>query len=254
MDCTELNLKESIVNSGVITRTHDQFYQNVDPNLPPKDSFVFIGKLINSYKKTRNENLKIIDIGCATGAFPNYLNSIFPRDHIEGLEFLYLLVEASKKMYPNLNIKQGSVLNKNTIDRHSFDVITLNGVLSIFDDIEPIISNLIYWTKPKGKIFIHGMFNPHAIDVFIKYRHSDKYNENSFESGWNIISQETVKNLFIKYGAKKFIFHSFEMSADLEPNKSDPVRSWTEKSHTNSKYITNGLCIKQPQFILEVDL
>ena len=40
------------------------------------------------------------------------------------------------------------------------------GVLSIFDDIEPLITNLIHWTRPNGKIYIHGMF--YDIDVYTK--------------------------------------------------------------------------------------
>ena len=71
------------------------------------------------------------------------------------------------------------------------------GVHPIFDNFEKSFSNLLSWTKPKGKIFICDMFNPHPVDVLIKYKLANKIKNNYFESGWNIFSQKSV-SLFLK--------------------------------------------------------
>ena len=114
---------------------------------------------------------------------------------------------------------RGSVLKK-FIKEKSFDKIFLIGVHPIFDDFEKCFSNLIYWTKPKGEIYICDMFNPFPVDVLIKYKLSKNYKSKVFESGWNIFSQKSVstflnKNDFIK----SFTFKKFEMPFDLKPQK-----------------------------------
>ena len=146
------------------------------------------------------------------------------------------------------------MLDSNAISEKSFDVITLLGVLSIFDDVEPALTNLIRWTKPNGKLFIHGMFNPENIDVFLKYRSSDDYGDQIFESGWNIISQNTIKNILNKNGITSFVFHKFDISIDIPKNVGDSVRSWTEQMDNGKRIITNGLCLIQPHYLLEINI
>ena len=63
-------------------RTHDEFYSKLDPKLPPKDSFVQMANLIDDYKNKNSKSIDIVDYGCATGAFVNYLNSRFMNDNI----------------------------------------------------------------------------------------------------------------------------------------------------------------------------
>lgn len=249
-----------IENSKVIThesmvsklRTHDEFYSDVDPAAPPKHSFVATAQLIKEFKGARDQQLSIADFGCATGAFVNYASSQFPDDKVIGLEYLASLVKVGREFYPHLEILQGSILNENSLERRSVDVITVMGVLSIFDDVEPIVSNIERWIKPGGKAMIHGMFNPHDVDVFVSYRLSSNFGKHERETGWNIISQATISALFRKYGAREIQFHEFKMPEDLFPVPDDPMRSWTEKMANNDRAIFNATCLRQPQFILEV--
>jgi SAM-dependent methyltransferase len=234
-----------------IVRTHDYFYAEVDLNAPPKDSFIQLKNLIAEYKSGILGKISIVDFGCASGTFVNYLSSQFPNDKVRGIEFLELLVNAGKQFYPNIDIAQGSILDKHILPKECVDIITVIGVISIFDDIEPIIQNLAYWVKPGGRVFIHGMFNPAPVDVFVKYRLSENYEKEEFESGWNIISQETISRLLHSVGANKIQFHEFNLSIELERDLKDPLRSWTEKMENGSTVIVNGTCLKQPQFILE---
>jgi SAM-dependent methyltransferase len=234
-------------------RTHDNFYVKLDPKAPPKESFIRNADIIASHKKKIQRELSIVDFGCATGSFVNYLNSQFPEDYILGIEYLPTLVEKAKLNYPNILVKQGSILDINSLPSKSTDVITLLGVLSIFDDPSPIISNLSHWIKPSGKVLIHGMFNQLEVDVFVRYRLSDDFSKNQFETGWNVISQKTISRMFWLAGAQSIKFHDFSISTVLHKDPNDPIRSWTEKLDDGRLQIVNGTCLKQPQFILEVD-
>ena len=244
------------IGNSNIQRTHDFFYLKNDKNQPPKECFIQISNLIENYlnsKINKKDKIIIVDFGCATGEFPGYLQQRFPNCKIEGYEYLKELIDVASVNYPNVKFKQASVFDNKSIKNSSCDVITLCGVLSIFDDIEPIIKNLSFWIKPGGKIFLFGAFNNYEIDVFIKYRYSKDYSINKYESGWNIVSQKTISNLLYRYQAKNIKFHEFNLSIDLKKRNDDPVRSWTEKLGNGKKQIVNGLCIKQPTYIVEIN-
>jgi trans-aconitate methyltransferase len=232
-----------------IRRTHDKFYLLEKKDSPPKESFKAIANLISKEDK---KNLKILDIGCANGSFSAYLKNRFPNFIIEGMEFLPELVEKSQMNFPNLNFFQGSILETPPNEKiNNYDVVTALGVVSIFDNVELIFKNLLLWIKPGGKIYIHGMFNREDIDVYIKYKHAEDLETSFLESGWNIVSLQTCKKIFYALGAKKIILHDFHLDIDLS-KREDPVRSWTIKLENGQRVITNGLCILQPQGILEI--
>ena len=112
---------------------------------------------------------------------------------------------------------------------------------------------MIFWTRPRGKIFICDMFNPYPVDVLIKYRLANERKNNIYESGWNIFSQKSVTQFLKKNKkVKKFSFHKFEMPFDLK-RQSDPIRSWTIKSE-KKRLMVNGISIIQPQTLLIINL
>ncbi len=245
-------LEHQLTHPNVV-RTHDSFYLDIDPLLPPKDSFIQAGNLIGQWLDDNSKIASIADMGCATGAFVSYLGERFPEQNICGYEYLETLVKAGQRSYPGIKIAQASIFDRERLEASSIDIITVLGVISIFDDIEPIVKNLSCWIKPGGKILLHGMFNPFDFDVFVKYRKSEAHGVGPFEAGWNVISQKTISKLFIEAGAKQIQFHEFKISVDLDHDPHDPLRSWTEKLEDGSRLITNATCLKQPQFILECD-
>ena len=240
-------------NEKTVERTHDEFYAFVDPEAPPKETFLAVARLIKKFKSNSPTAISVVDFGCATGAFVNYLVSEFPEDEVSGIEFLNSLIDVGRETYPHIKINQGSVFDRNALLESSVDVLTLLGVIQIFDDIEPIIRNVGSWIKPNGKLYVHGMFNPFDVDVYLKYKKSEDFASDIFQAGWNVISQKTISNLLNSYGAKSVKFHEFKISIDLEKKLDDPLRSWTEKLDDGSRQIVNATCLKQPQFILEAD-
>ena len=237
-------------------RTHDAFYAMENPNSRPKDSFIQCADLIEEFlkdkKESNKETNKIADFGCATGHFVNYMSSRFENEEVVGYELLNSLISRARVFFPSVNIRQGSIFDQSVISCQTYDVITVMGVLSIFDEVDEAIRNLIYWTKPGGKLFIHGMFNPYDLDVWIKYEESGA--KGNLESGWNIISQKTMTSLLLQNGATAVSYHKFNISVDLSPNPMDPVRSWTERLESGDRQIVNGLFLKQPQYICEVSV
>ena len=50
------------------------------------------------------------------------------------------------------------------------------------------------WLKPKGKFILHNCISEYDIDVFVKYAPSNNsYSADNLESGWNIISEKSLR-------------------------------------------------------------
>ena len=131
-----------------IKRTHDQFYLN-ENNKNVKDSFIAVADHLPD-----DFSGSIADVGCATRAFPAYLRNRFPKSDLVGIEFLENLLAKAKTDFPNVRFIQGDVTDKSSV-KEKFDVITMLGVLSIFDDFALIIQNVLSWLKSSGKLILH---------------------------------------------------------------------------------------------------
>lgn len=236
-----------------VQRTHDEFYIYENRHNEPKEMFKFIGERV--LKNNINLNgQSICDFGCAAGEFLFYLNDLLPEAQLSGLDILPELILKCSTYVPSASLKVGSVLDATSEGANSFDISFLIGVHSIFDEFENCFSNLISWTKPGGKIYVAGMFNPFPVDVMVKYKTSKDYDSDIYESGWNIFSQASVSNFLEKHPkVSSFSFEKFEISIDL-PRQEDPIRSWTLRDFRDSRFIVNGLCLLQPHYLLEIVL
>lgn len=233
-------------------RTHDKFYLSEDREIPIKDSFVMVADHIELEFGSRISGLKMADIGCAVGVFPNYLRNRFPSLDITGCEYDDELLNAARAYYPEIKFCKFDITNSRSCNPSSFDIISVCGVLSIFDQIGDVFRNLLRWTRPGGKIFIFNMFNPNDIDVFVRYKRSGSLTDAHLESGWNIPSQATVREILSAEGISDFQFDLFNISTDLRKVPNDPVRSWTEKDEEGRRLVVNGLCLMQPFYLLTI--
>ena len=230
--------------------TQDDFYIKEAKYEKPKEMFKFIAK---KALKKNTVNKKVCDFGCAAGEFLFYLNKINPKNEYTGVDINQDVLKKAKQYLPEVNFKRGSVLNKNLKKKNSFDISFLIGVYSIFDSFEKCFSNLIYWTKPKGEIFICDLFNPDPVDVRVRYRLSKNYKINNLETGWNIFSHESIKNFLKKNkNVKSCSFEEFYMPFQLKRQK-NPIRSWTMNMN-KKKVMVNGLSIIQRQSVLKIKL
>jgi SAM-dependent methyltransferase len=236
-----------------IQRTHDAFYLDENRYEEPKEMFKFILKNMLMSQPKLNK-MSICDFGCAAGEFLYYLEKELPEAELHGVDLLPNLIAKCSKHVPSAKLKVGSVLDASCESNDSYDVSLLIGVHSIFDNFEDCFTNIINWTKPGGKVYIAGMFNPFPLDVFIKYKGSNAPENTAYESGWNIFSQESV-SLYLQNNrkVKSFTFKKFDIEKDLQ-RQDDPVRSWTLKDARNSRFIVNGLCLLQPHYLLDIYL
>ena len=227
-------------------RKHDNFYLN-ENNKKVKDCFVAVADVISRQKFS-----SIADVGCAAGAFPAYLKKRFPSSDIEGIEYLDSLLNKAMTDFPEVSFSKGNVLDKKSVTK-KFDVITMLGVLSIFDDYNTVLKNVLSWLNPKGKLVLFNLVNEYDIDVFIKYRTSnDSYVEDDLEQGWNIISKKSLELFAKKNNAKLASCEDFSISVDLYKQK-DVMRSWTENNLSGTKDLYNALHIRQTSKVVVIE-
>ena len=139
-------------------RSHDLFYLN-ENKINVKQSFIEVADTIDSKKFN-----SVADVGCAAGAFPNYLSKRFTQAEVVGIEYLQPLLNKAKENFPHISFLHGNVLEKTSIKR-KFDVITMMGVLCIFDDYKLVLENVLSWLRPKGRLVLHNMVSEFDIDV-----------------------------------------------------------------------------------------
>jgi SAM-dependent methyltransferase len=154
-----------------------------------------------------------------------------------------------------VQFSEADILDPEAVPANSFDVITCTGVISIFDEFEKPLNNMIKWAAPGGFVFLHSLFSDYPIDVRIQYNHSDQYGSGIMEMGWNIFSKESVSaylNLLLEEDLiDSYLFHDFQILRELE-KQDDLVRSWTIRDENGDLKITNGLNILQPHKILVI--
>ena len=226
-------------------RTHDEFYLN-ENNSSVKQSFVEVADEIS-----QESFATIADVGCATGAFPSYLRARFPNQEIVGIEFLDSLRLKAECDFPLIDFRYGNVLDKTSVTQ-KFDVITMLGVLCIFDDYKSVIKNVLGWLNPGGRLILHNMVSEFDVDVMIKYKVSSlDPNLDDLESGWNIISEKSLSLVASENHAKIISSKPFNLKVDL-PKNDDVMRSWTENNAKGDNEIYNALHIRQPQRIVTI--
>jgi len=196
---------------------------------------------------------KVCDFGCAAGEFLYFIRKQFPGGAYWGCDIYPELIEKAREHVSGVEFKTGSILDKNLLPQGSVDLAFVLGVISVFDQFEPSIDNLLHWTKKGGRIYILGLFNPHPIDVWVTYRFISDPDPSHREPGWNIFSKASLSRyLDKKLGSGRYSFTPFEMPFDLPPNSQEPWRTWTFQDGNGKRLFTNGLCLLVNQEILEL--
>jgi SAM-dependent methyltransferase len=237
-------------------RTHDAFYLTEDRKKNPKEYFKFVGSFIKKYQDKRSGiTMKLLDVGCATGEFLYYLDDDICRDqdiHFYGMDIMDELINKARTNLPDRIFLIGDISNEESLPQSKFDVLTMLGVHSIFDNITGILANAINLTNGGGKILIFGIFNPVDYDVLVKVKASSQRIDDVWESGWNCWSLETVGS-FLKSKGLNFSFHPFNLNIDIAPNASDPLRSFTQRLADGSRQVINGTQLVHNFYLLEID-
>lgn len=225
----------------IVERSHDYFYLNENYKDNPKEYFKLVKNEIDK-DFPGGGNFKMIDIGCETGSFLQFIRQTYMEAELVGFD---IVPELLAKVDAELKIKTvlGDISNAESYkdkigDLQNCDFVTMLGVLSIFDDFKLIISNALSFIKEKGILYIFGIFNPENLDVIIRSKNADK--DCNWERGWNYFSIYSVEKYCQEIGCD-VEFIPFHIGIDIAKHENDPLRSWTIDLASGEKMIVNGL-------------
>lgn len=230
-----------------VERTHDKLYLEENYKDNPKEYFKFIkNHMISDLKDIGIKNaFQMLDIGCETGSFLHYIRKNFPMADLSGMDIIPELLQKINDGIQGEPIKayQADISDRKTLPSNKYDVVTMLGVLSIFDEFEEILNNTFSLVNEKGILYIFGIFNPKDIDILIKCKDCKKETiggQAIWESGWNYFSKYSIEK-YCEKKMKKCEFFPFQINIDIPEHKNDPLRSWTINSEGDKKMIINGL-------------
>lgn len=238
-----------------VVREHDKLYLSENRKLQPKEYFKFIARKAEPHLQN-DFDFNLLDIGCATGDFLYYLKSLYPDAQCFGLEVMPELIARAKEEVSNCSFLQGNICDANTLPQQKFDVVFMNGVHSIFNNVDDWLANAISLVKkPEGKLYIFGIFNPDEVDVLLQVRSTAGDNESAvWQSGWNCFSIKTFENALNKLKVKSFDFSDFNIEIDIPKHESDPLRSWTFTYDNGSRGVVNGTMLLHHFMLLEIQI
>jgi ubiquinone/menaquinone biosynthesis C-methylase UbiE len=197
--------------------------------------------LIDAYFKitTCQRSRRLLDIGCAAGAFAEYLIHIFNDVIITGIDLDDNLLEIAKQNVPSGHFFHADANDLSMFTTDSFDLVTYLGTMTIFDDFTVSLNEALRVLSPGGMLIVFSFFNPYPVDTLVRWRYSGK--DMDWHPGYNLFSLQTVSNYLDSHTkVKTYNFKRFELPFDLAPQE-DPIRSWTEIDANNKRVFRNGI-------------
>ena len=120
-------------------------------------------KLFLELKKSLNidkKNLKIVDLGCGTGAFTKKISLL--SNEVFGCDISSESIKIASRIYPNISFSVQDIENL-TYENSSFDVVIFSGVLHHFNNLEKPLLEAKRILKNDGLIFA---FDPNLNNPF----------------------------------------------------------------------------------------
>lgn len=205
----------------------------------PKESFKALAAHLMSHAAEPKGAL--LDVGCATGELLGFLASKFSGLTVTGVDVFDELLQSAHRLLPGGTFANASALDLPVTFRERFDFVTAIGVMSIFDEdqLARFWENLLSVTKPGGFVAVLSPLNEYGVDLLVRHRKRKDGQVLPWETGWNVFSQETVRETLRAQG-QAVSFERFVFKPVL-PRKEDPVRTWTLPTADSPHQLTNGL-------------
>lgn len=182
-------------------------------------------------------NGRVLDIGCASGAFLKLLSEKYFSANLCGFDFSNEMVSLAKERLGDILNVDVVYANALTFEPESkFDLIVASGILGVFEDIEVPLDRWLSWLCPGGTMFLFGCFNKMDIDTIVRFRNN--YKGSDWEGGLTSYSLESVKRYLDSKGLK-FEIEKFNLPISL-PRQEDPIRSFTVDTVDGERLILNG--------------
>lgn len=237
-----------------VERTHDKLYLDTDYKRNPKEYYKFVkNQIVKDNNFNENSQFALLDIGCETGSFLYFMKKNFLHSKLTGMDVMSELLEKVNDMIEEeekIETIKADISKIETLPiQNHYDIITMLGVLSIFDNYAEVIDNVL--TMCNNMLYIFGIFNPKDIDVLIKARNVNTSDLDNWESGWNYISKCSIE----KYCSDRNLqceFIPFYLDIDIPENIKDPFRSWTVNMADNKKMVINGIQIVHHFYLVKI--
>jgi SAM-dependent methyltransferase len=210
-----------------------------DTNAQPKYMFVRMAEIIGQ-SMPKEDARSLLDVGAASGAFLRYMKACCPAWTFTGLDFDPKLIENARQLSSDVNYLVGDANRMDALASSSFDVVTMIGTHSIFDDFRTSFAECIRVAKANGKVVVTGLFNNYPVDALIYWRYGGKFDD-AWHPGYNLFSKASLAAFLESHPrVNGFAFEPFNFPLDLEPRE-DVIRSWTEKDSDGERYLRNGI-------------
>jgi len=213
---------------------NDYIYKKEGDNFMIKEIYKEIRNIVE--KRYDSEYIDILDIGTASGELPVYLQrSLNIRNKLYAFDNSDNLINNAKERFSKENIEFFVDDVKKFNLNKKFDVITMVGVLTIFEDYKLVLKNVLKHLKYNGILILVSIFNDYDIEVKLKFRTKNK---EYWQSGYNLFPISFIENFLGKNGYK--IKHREHiMPFDIKESK-DSIRAWTVYCN-NKRMLFNGL-------------
>ena len=227
-------------------------YEDTNFSEEPKENFKVVLEKIKSYvDNSESQDKSLLDLGCASGEFIHYVIKNFPQMKCTGLDFnedLIMLAQNHSSL-KEATFRTGDIPNLEL--NQKFDIVSMIGVLTCFDDFEQILDRMLAHINPGGKIYIVSIFNDDDIDVRLKFRNNAKSSD--WQVGYNLFPLQRLVSYAKERGAMDVTSTEIELPFDLT-KKEDPLRSWTTKVEGEGRYSLNGLMLLYKLKCVEITL
>jgi SAM-dependent methyltransferase len=227
---------------------YDLFYLKENGKLNVKESFKFVMSRAAD-QISRIDRPVIADVGCAVGDLLAYIQSLYPKAELHGLDVQPELLEKARKELPSVQFHLFDILKGDNSQGKKFDFVFMCGVHGAFEDPRQWLPNFLKLLKDDGVAFIYGLFNPDPIDIIAKVRPSGSTGD--YISNWNLPSLETMSLLLDKAGYAVESSY-FQIAIDIPKRDGDPLRSWTFKYEDGSRGTVNGSQLLHHNYLLKV--
>jgi SAM-dependent methyltransferase len=196
----------------------------------------------------------LVDVGCATGEMLHHFRQRFPGLHLTGIDTSDPFLEQARRVGGLAGVRfehdDGLTFSFGRYQDRAFDIVVCSGMLSIFDDPEPLLMNLIRNTRRGGRVYVASMFNDDDIDVLVRYR-DNRHAPEDWKPGHNVHATATIERL-LRDGVTDLRFHPFEMPFELPRRPDYPHRAWTMQTADGRRLVVNGLTLINYEKILEI--
>jgi SAM-dependent methyltransferase len=231
-----------------LNKSADLFYLVEKRKHEPKESFKFTYQMVKDFLNTVPQP-SIADIGCATGEFIYYLNTVYSNAHYFGYDINPQLVARAKAEVPFATIDTLDITKKEQLPSERFDLVFMNGVNGAFENPYDWLPNFLSLLKENGRAYVYGIFNPDDLDVIVRVRKPE--DSEGYISYWNNISQKTISKVAKELGYRA-TFYPFKINIDIQKNLDNPFRSWTFKLENGERALINGTQVLHNFYLLEM--